>query len=89
MKTLLLVVGIMLALGVVFARDRVKRAFQLGAMLYAVVLVARLVIFGLGDSDNLLDLATVGAAFFLIWVVAWAATQAVLRYRARSGRPRP
>ena len=88
MKTLLLVVGIMLALGVVFARDRVKRAFQLGAAIYAVVLLARLVIFGLGDSDNLLDLATVGGVFFLLWVVAWAATQAVLRHRARSGRPR-
>jgi hypothetical protein len=87
MKTLLLVVGIMLALGVVFAPTRVKRAFRLGAALYAVVLVVRLVIFGLGDVDNLSDLATVGATFFLIGLVAWAGTQAVLRHRARSGRP--
>jgi len=88
MKTLLLVAGIMLALGVVFARSRVKRAFQVGAAIYAVVLVARLVIFGLGDSESLLDLVTVVAVFFLIWLVAWAGTQAALRHRARSGRPR-
>jgi len=53
-----------------------------------VVLVARLVIFGLGDSESLLDLVTVVAVFFLIWLVAWAGTQAALRHRARSGRPR-
>ena len=84
MKTLLLVAGIMLALGVVFARSRVKRAFQVGAAIYAVVLVARLVIFGLGDSESLLDLVTVVAVFFLIWLVVWAGTQAALRHRARS-----
>lgn len=89
MRTLLLVLGILLALGMIFARDRIKRAFQLGAALYAVVLVARLVLFGLGDSDNLLDLVTIGAIFFLVWLAAWAGTQAVLRYRERSGRPPP
>jgi hypothetical protein len=87
MRTLLLVFGVLLALGMIFARDRLKRAFQLGAVLYAIVLVARLVLFGLGDSDNLLDLVTIGAVFFLVWLVAWAGTQAVLRYRARSERP--
>jgi hypothetical protein len=86
-KTLFLVVGILLALGVIFARSRLKRAFQIGAALYAVVLVARLLVFGLGDRDNLLDLLTVAAAFFLVWLIAWGGTQAVLRYRERSGRP--
>jgi hypothetical protein len=87
MRTLLLVFGVLLALGMIFARDRLKRAFQLGAVLYAIVLVVRLVLFGLGDSDNLMDLVTIGAIFFLVWLAAWAGTQAVLRYRERSGRP--
>ena len=85
-KTLFLAVGILLALGVIFARSRLKRAFQLGAGLYAIVLVARFLFFGLsGDSDTVFDLLTVVAVFFLVWLVAWGATQAVLRYR--SGRP--
>jgi hypothetical protein len=89
MRTILLVVAILLALGIIFARDRVKRAFQLGAALYAVVLVARLLLFGLGDRDNLTDLLTIGAIFFLIWLAAWGGTRAILRYRARSERPPP
>jgi hypothetical protein len=87
MKTLFLVVAIMLALGVIFARNRLKLAFQLGAVLYAIVLVARLLVFGLGDRDNLLDLLSIVAIFFLIWVIAWFGTQAILRYRERAGRP--
>ena len=86
-STLVLAVGILLALGIIFARDRVKRAFQLGAVLYAIVLVFRFLVFGIGDPDNFLDLFVVFAAFFLIWLVAWAGTRAVLRYRARSERP--
>jgi len=88
MRTLLLVLGVLIALGMIFARDRVKRAFQLGAALYAIVLVARLLLYGLGDNDNLFDLLTIVAVFFLIWAIAWAGTQAVLRYRERTGRPR-
>jgi hypothetical protein len=84
MKWLLLFTGLALALGVIFAGTRLKRAFQFGAVLYAIVLVARLVIFGVGDRDNLTDLLTLVAIFFLIWLIAWAGTQAVLRYRARS-----
>jgi hypothetical protein len=86
-QTLLLVVGIMLALGIIFARDRLKRAFQIGAALYAVVLVVRFVIFGLGDADNLLDLITVGGIFFLVWLVAWAATRFILNARDQSEGP--
>lgn len=88
-KTLLLVVGIVLALGLIFARDRLKRAVQIGALLYGVVLVARFVIFGLGDADNLLDLLTVGFVFFLVWLVAWAGTRFALRARERSEGPPP
>lgn len=86
--TLFLAVGILLALGIFFARDRVKRAFQIGAVLYAIVLVFRFLVFGMGDPDNMLDLVAVIGVFFLIWLIAWAGTQAVLRYRARSERPR-
>lgn len=86
MRTLLLLVAVLLALGMIFARDRIKRAFMIGAALYAIVLVARLLLFGLADQDNLIDLVTIGAVFFLIWLAAWAGTQAVLRYRERSGR---
>ena len=42
MRTLLLILGLLLAIGVVFAPSRLKRAFKLGAGLYAVVLAARL-----------------------------------------------
>jgi len=89
MKTLLLIVGILLALGVIFARNRLKRAFQIGAALYAVVLVVRLILFGLGDLDNLTALVTIAAIFFLIWLVAWGGTQAVLKYRSVAGPPPP
>jgi hypothetical protein len=86
-STLFLAVGILLVLGIFFARDRLKRAFQIGAVLYAIVLVFRFLVFGLGDPDNLLDILVVFAAFFLIWLIAWGGTRAVLRYRARSERP--
>jgi len=84
-----LAVGIMLALGIFFARDRVKRACQIGSVLYAAVLIVRLVIYGFQDSDNFLDLLTVAAVFLAIWGVGWAATQAVLQSRNRIPRPRP
>jgi hypothetical protein len=87
MKAFFLAVGILLALGTFFARDRLKKAFQIGAVLYAIVLAARFLVFGIGDLDNFLDLLVVFAAFFLIWLIAWGGTRAVLRYRARSERP--
>jgi hypothetical protein len=86
-NTLVLALGILLALGIFFARDRVKQAFQIGAVLYGIVLVFRFMMFGLGDPDNFLDVVIIFAIFFLIWLAAWGGTQAVLRYRARSGRP--
>ena len=87
-NSLFLALGILLVLGIFFARDRVKRAFQIGAALYAVVLVFRFLIFGLGDPDNFFDLVIVFGVFFLVWLVAWVGTRAALRYRERSGRPR-
>jgi len=86
-NTLFLALGILLVLGIFFARDRVKRAFQIGAVLYAIILVFRFLVFGLGDPDNFLDLAVVFGLFFLVWLVAWAGTRAALRYRERSQRP--
>ena len=86
-NTLLLAVGILLVLGIFFARDRVKQAFQVGAVLYAIVLVFRFLVVGFGDPENFLDLLIVFAAFFLVWVIAWAGTRAVLRYRAKTERP--
>ncbi len=83
-----LAVGILFTLGVFFARDRLKRAFQIGAVLYAVVLVARFLFFGMGDSDTLLDMLTLIAVFFLVWLVAWGVTQLILRSRGTPGRPR-
>lgn len=88
---LFLAVAILFGLGVFFARDRLKRAFQIGAVLYAVVLVVRFMMFGMGDSDTMLDLLTLFAIFFLVWLVAWGATQLILRSRGRPsppGRPR-
>ena len=86
-NTLFLALGILLVLGIFFARDRVKRAFQIGAVLYGIVLVFRFLVFGLGDPDNFLDIVVVFAAFFLVWLIAWGGTRAVLRHRERSGRP--
>jgi hypothetical protein len=89
MKWLLLFTGLALALGVIFGGQRLKRAFQIGGALYAVVLIVRLLIFGLGDRDNLTDLLTLVAVFFLIWLVAWGGTKLALRYRARSQGSQP
>jgi hypothetical protein len=88
-STLFLALGILIALGMYFARDRVKRAFQIGAVLYAIMLVFRFLVFGFGDPDNFLDVVIIFAAFFLVWLIAWGGTRAVLRYRERSERPPP
>lgn len=88
-NSLVLALGILLALGIFFARDRVKRAFQIGAVLYAIVLVVRFLIFGFGEPDNLPDLLIVFGVFFLVWLAAWWGTRAILRNRDRSGRPPP
>jgi hypothetical protein len=84
--SLFLAAGILLALGIFFARDRLKRAFQIGGILYAVVLVGRLLVYGFQDGDNFLDILIVGGAFLLVWVVAWAGTRAALKYRERPGQ---
>ncbi len=83
-SSLLLAVAILLGLGVLFARDRIRRAFQIGAMLYAIVLVFRFVMFGRLESDNMGDLLLVLSIFGLIWLAGWLITAAILRHRARS-----
>jgi hypothetical protein len=86
-NVLVLALGMLLVLGIYFARDRVKQAFQVGAVLYAIVLVVRFMIFGVGDSDNLLDMLVIFGVFFLVWLAAWGGTRAILRRRERSDRP--
>ncbi len=87
-STLFLAVAILLGLGLFFARDRVRLAFQVGAVLYAITLVVRFLIFGFGDADDVPALLTIVAVFFLIWLAAWWATNAILRRRERSRPPR-
>ncbi|MCC6179811.1 MAG: hypothetical protein IT305_31240 [Chloroflexi bacterium] len=82
-SSLVLAAGILLVLGIFFARDRLKFAFKVGAVLYAVSLVARFFLFGATDPDNLLDIAIIAAVFFGIWAVGWLATHLTLRYRSR------
>jgi hypothetical protein len=81
---LLLAIAILLGLGILFARDRVRRALKVGALLYAVVLVFRFVLFGRTDADYVGDLLVVLSIFGLVWVVAWIVTTSILRYRERS-----
>ena len=85
---LFFVAFVLLAFGIFFARDRVRRACQIGAVIYAIVLVVRLLVYGFQDSDNFLDILAVGSVFFAVWLVGWAATRAVLQYQARN-RPPP
>ena len=87
-STLFLAVAILLGLGLFFARDRVRVAFQVGAVLYAITLVIRFVIFGFGDADDVLAILTIAGFFFLLWLAAWWATNAILRRRERSRPPR-
>ena len=82
-SALLLSIAILLVLGVLFARDRLRLAFQVGAILYGALFVVRFILFGRTDADSLIDLLTVLAIFGLIWLAAWAATTAILRHRAR------
>ena len=84
MRTLLFTVAILLALGVLFARERLKLAFQVGAVLYGVVLVFRFFLFSRTDPENLADLASVLAIFGLFWLAAWGLTMGILRYRRRA-----
>ncbi len=87
-STLFLAVAILLGLGLFFARDRVRLAFQVGAVLYAITLVVRFFIFGFGDADDALGIVTIAAVFFLIWLGAWWGTNAILRRRERARPPR-
>jgi hypothetical protein len=84
-SSLFVAVAILLVLGILFARDRLKLAFKVGAMLYGVVLVFRFLLFSSADPDNLADLAVVLAIFALFWVAAWAVTTAILRRRTGQG----
>ena len=87
-STLFLAVAILLGLGLFFARDRLRLAFQVGAALYAVSLVIRFIMFGFGDADDVMAILTIVAFFGLIWLAAWWGTNAILRRRERARPPR-
>lgn len=85
MRYLVLAGFLLLILGVFFARERLKRAFQIGAVIYAIILVFRFLYAG---SDDVLDILTLGAIFFVIWLVAKAIVEAVLHRREREAAHR-
>ena len=87
-STLFLALAILLGLGLFFARDRVRLAFQVGAVLYAISLVIRFMIFGFGDADDALAILTIVAVFLLLWLAAWWGTNEILRRRERARPPR-
>ncbi len=87
-STLFLAIAILLGLGLFFARDRVRLAFQVGAVLYAITLVIRFIIFGFGDADDVLAILTIVGFFFLLWLAAWWGTNQILRRRERTRPPR-
>jgi hypothetical protein len=86
-RVLLVAILVILVIGVFFAGDRLKRAFQIGAALYAISLVARFFIYGVGDRDSLLDILTIVAIFFVIWLIAKGIVEAILSRRERARRP--
>lgn len=88
MRNLLLLLGfLLLAAGIYFARDRVRVAFQIGAVLYVISIVARFFIFGFGDSDNLLTVIIVAGVLLVIWLVARGIVEAILDQRRRKQEP--
>ena len=78
-STLLLAVLMLLLLGVVFARDRLKLAFRVGIVLYLVLMVFRFLVFGRSDWENVDDVVGLLAVFGLIWLAGWLITGAILR----------
>ena len=82
-STLLFAVGILLVIGILFARERLKLAFKVGSILYLGLLIVRFAIFARADPDNLVDLATILAVFGLVWLAAWGLTTLAVRYRRR------
>ena len=82
-STFFLVIGLLLVVGFLFARERLRLAFKIGSILYFGVLIFRFAVFTHADPDNLLDLATILAVFGALWLAAWGATTLVLRYRKR------
>jgi hypothetical protein len=86
-KALLLAGFVVLILGIFFARDRLRLAFQIGAVLYVISIVARFFIFGFGDSDDLLNVIVVAGVLLVIWLIARAIVEAILERRKRAQGP--
>ena len=88
MRNLLLLSGfVVLGLGIYFARDRVRVAFQVGAILYVISIVVRFFIFGFGDRDDLLNVIVVAGVLLVIWLVARGVVEAILERRKRAQEP--
>ncbi len=88
MRNALLLAGfVLLVLGIFLARDRLRLAFQIGAVLYAISVVARFFIFGFGDRDDLLNVIVVAAVMLVIWLVTKAIVEAILERRNRAQGP--
>jgi hypothetical protein len=86
-RLLLAAILLVLVFGVFFAGNRLKKVFQIGAVLYAISLVGRFFIYGVGDPDNLLDVITIAAILFVIWLIAKGIVEAILSRRERARRP--
>ncbi|MFN8524997.1 MAG: hypothetical protein U0821_18030 [Chloroflexota bacterium] len=84
MRSSLVAAGlILLVLGIFFARERLKLAFKVGAVLYGLLFIGRIFLFARADADNLSDLLLVFSIFGALWLVAWGVITAIRRYQAR------
>jgi hypothetical protein len=61
-------------------RRRLKLAFKVTALVYAVGMLARLLQIG-PDEQRLLEFALVTLAFAIFWLLVWAATRLISRRR--------
>jgi hypothetical protein len=88
MRNALLLAGfLVLVIGMFVARDRLRVAFQVGAVLYAISVVARFFVFGFGDRDDLLNVIVVASVMLIIWLVTKGIVEAILERRRRNRAP--
>ena len=88
MRSALVLAGfLVLVLGIFLARDRLRLAFQVGAVLYVISVVVRFFIFGFGDRDDVLNVIIVAGVMLVIWLVTKAIVEAILERRKRVQGP--
>lgn len=76
------------ALAIYAARRRILFALRTGAMVYIVVLFARLLLSAGSLADRWEDVVWLVFGMFVIWAVAWFVSNAYLERRARAGKRR-